>query len=331
MKRIIILFFSIVIMSNVMIVAEANEEFFKIANKSQEHTCVDIKATEIKTNEKNEIDFKNSNKKDNNTYILNDKTIYSDIPNGVPDLEWFLDGRASYITIYIYKTDFYEYSRKQNEKIYVSAVGGFYSNSVEVGETSENAANDYDFIFAFNIMQSDEFGRFDRENITRAEMAQILVNMLHLRQAKPSNVNDSFYDVPKDHWAYNSINVCKESKYINGYGNGYYGVDDNITYEQAIKMLVSVLGYDSVAEKEGGYPEGYIKVANDIGITQDTNFVSTDIATRETVAEMIINTVHLPVMEQIVYSNEPEFAIMDGTNGNPLMTFFDKYFISIKK
>ncbi len=330
MKRIIILFLSIAIMSNAIVIAQANDEFFKIANESSTHTCVDIKATNIKMSEKNEITFKNANKEDSNTYILNNETIYSDIPEGTADLSWFLEGRASYITVYIYKTDFYEYSRKQNEKIYVSAVGGFYSDLVDAGKITENKGEDFGFIFAFNIMQSDGFGGFDRENITRAEMAQILVNMLHLRQAKPSNVGESFYDVPTEHWAYNAINICKQAKYINGYGNGYYGVDDKVTYEQVIKMLVSVLGYASVAEKEGGYPKGYIKVANEIEVTQNISFTSTDIAIRETVAKMIINTVHLPIMEQIVYSDNPEFAIMNGTNGNALMTFFDKYFISKK-
>ncbi len=330
LKRIITLFLSIAIISNAIVIVHANDEFFKIANESAEHTCVDIKATDIKMSEKNEITFKNSNKEDTNTYILNDETVYSDIPDGIADLSWFLDGRATYITVYIYKTDFYEYSRKQNEKIYVSAVGGFYSDLVDAGKTTENKGADFGFIFAFNIMQTDEFGGFDRENITRAEMAQILVNMLHLRQAKPSNVNDSFYDVPKEHWAYNAINICKQAKYINGYGNGYYGVDDKVTYEQVVKMLVSVLGYASVAEKEGGYPKGYIKVANDTGVTQNISFTSTDIANRKTVAKMIINAVHIPVMEQIVYAENPTFAIMNGTNGNPCITFFDKYFVSNK-
>ncbi len=43
-------------------------------------------------------------------------------------------------------------------------------------------------------------------------------------------------------------------------GENFYP-EENITYEQAAKIMVSVLGYGKEAEIEGGYPSGYMNVA----------------------------------------------------------------------
>ena len=326
MKRLFVLVFLLCFSCNVIVFADNNNEYLSIANDSYKYLIMDIKVEKINKDEIGNIEFRNSDSEDSNTYVINKNTIFSNIPSNMPNLQWFLDGRAEYISVVIYKTDYFEYSKKNNEKINVIAVGGFYSEVQSIGNQSETK-DEFNFIFAFNIMQTDGYGKFDRENITRAEMAQILVNMLHLKEAKPISNQSLFYDVDMNHWAYDSIHICKEIKCVDGYGNGYFGTEDKITYEQAIKMLVAVLGYTHVAEENGGYPEGYINVANNIGITKDVHFVASDIATRENVARMIINSVHIPVMEQIVYSANPEYIIMDGTNGNEKVTFFDKYFV----
>ena len=39
--------------------------------------------------------------------------------------------------------------------------------------------------------------------------------------------------------------------YINGTGNNLFSPDSHVTYEQAIKILVGVLGYGVEAEKNG--------------------------------------------------------------------------------
>ena len=53
-----------------------------------------------------------------------------------------------------------------------------------------------------------------------------------------------------------------------GIGNGMFGPEDPVTYEQAVKMIVSALGYDLVANNKGGYPTGYLAVASSEGITK---------------------------------------------------------------
>ncbi len=81
-------------------------------------------------------------------------------------------------------------------------------------------------------------------NITRAEVASVIYNM----EEKPiiSYVR-KFTDVPEGEWYTNPIIWAFESSIVSGYGNGKFGVSDNVTREQLAKMLYSYAqfkGYD---------------------------------------------------------------------------------------
>lgn len=52
--------------------------------------------------------------------------------------------------------------------------------------------------------------------------------------------------------------------------------DRTITYMQAVKALVSVLGYDCDANQKGGYPSGYLSSANKLNITKGTEKTAMD-------------------------------------------------------
>ncbi|MBR5156834.1 MAG: S-layer homology domain-containing protein [Clostridia bacterium] len=52
-----------------------------------------------------------------------------------------------------------------------------------------------------------------------------------------------FIDVPKNHWAYNNIYEFAEKGIVLGYGNGYFGVNDPITYEHFGLLLDRLFNY----------------------------------------------------------------------------------------
>ncbi|MBQ7976286.1 MAG: S-layer homology domain-containing protein [Clostridia bacterium] len=64
----------------------------------------------------------------------------------------------------------------------------------------------------------------------------------------------------------NAIEELYNLGIVNGYGNGKLKENQTITYYEAIKMVVCALGYATVAETNGGYPLGYVKVAYDIDL-----------------------------------------------------------------
>ncbi|MGW5955889.1 S-layer homology domain-containing protein [Bacillus mycoides] len=51
----------------------------------------------------------------------------------------------------------------------------------------------------------------------------------------------NFIDVPKTHWAYDQIMYMAGNKIMTGYGNGYFGTQDNMTREQLAAFLYRYL------------------------------------------------------------------------------------------
>ena len=76
------------------------------------------------------------------------------------------------------------------------------------------------------------------QNLTRAEMAVIMSNMLDLTSA----ADVSFRDVPSGQWFTEPILKCVKAGIISGYGDGRFGPNDHVTREQAAVILSNAFG-----------------------------------------------------------------------------------------
>ena len=170
---------------------------------------------------------------------------------------------------------------------------------------------------ALNIFVGDENGNLNLEdNITRAEFATLITRILDV---KSTSIEALFNDVPVNHWANPAVGTCYNLGIINGYGDGNFGPEDNVTYEQAVKMLVVALGYEPMASQKGGYPSGYLAVANSCGLTKGVH-VTSGAATRMTIAQLLYNALDIPMMIQTGFGTNIEFKVQDGTNGTDYKT-----------
>ena len=165
-----------------------------------------------------------------------------------------------------------------------------------------------------DILNGYEDGTFKPEaTITRAEMAKIVCETLGYYGMGSDKT--PFDDVEPKHWAAGYINTAAGLGIINGYGNGKFGPEDTVTYEQAIKMVVCALGYEPMAESKGGWPAGYTSVATNIGLTKSMSSSS-----RGDIAVLIYNALTTPIMEQTSYGSDAEFNILDGTGNKEYKT-----------
>lgn len=145
----------------------------------------------------------------------------------------------------------------------------------------------------FNIINGYEDGTFKpKANITRAEFAKIICKTFLFETTE--TINDEFIDVSKNHWARDYIYTAKKLGIINGTSPSTFAPDDNITYEQAIKMVVASLGYNEEATQKGGYPEGYIMVADELVLLDNIEYDAKDFATRENIVFIVENALHAP-------------------------------------
>lgn len=135
-------------------------------------------------------------------------------------------------------------------------------------------------------------GTFRAESsITRAEMATIVCRIIDKENdAEKAYGETIFEDVKSDHWASGYINVAVEEEIVNGDGNGKFRPEDEVKYEEAIKMIVCALGYaEDIDVDPEDWAKAYLDVANEEGITSDLEGEEGEAATRGDIAVMVYN------------------------------------------
>ncbi|SKC58192.1 S-layer homology domain-containing protein [Maledivibacter halophilus] len=164
-------------------------------------------------------------------------------------------------------------------------------------------------LVALEILSGFPDGTFrPNETITRAQFAKIMVTALGVGEAAQyAGGQTLFSDVAANHWAAGYINVASDMKIINGYGDGNFGPEDQVTYAQAVTMIVRALGYEPKATAMGGYPGGYLAVGAEKNITEDVNIVDAMAATRGDVAKMVDASLTVPMMVQTSWGEYPEY------------------------
>ena len=157
-------------------------------------------------------------------------------------------------------------------------------------DISGNVGNAITQLVNLGILSGYPDGLFRPDGLlTRAQFAKIAVCMLGSEsEASSLSGNDIFSDVDENHWASGYVNCIAQKGIINGYPDGSFGAEENITYAQALTILVRLLGYsgEDVAYK---WPDGYIKKAQSLGITRGINFGTYENITRGNAAYVIYN------------------------------------------
>lgn len=123
---------------------------------------------------------------------------------------------------------------------------------------------------SLGIMQGDENGEMHLEGeVTRAEFAAMVLRLTKMEDLAELYKNDVvFSDVPAGEWYTGYINGTVNAGYMNGYSEGTFGPNDPVLFEQAAKVLITILGYEPVAQQNGGYPNGYTMTATTTGLTK---------------------------------------------------------------
>ena len=164
---------------------------------------------------------------------------------------------------------------------------------------------------AISVLAGYPDGTFHpNDGISRAEMAAIIVRISGLESTVISG-ETNFTDVPASHWASGYINIASSLGVINGDGDGTFRPDDKVKYNEAVKMLVCVLGYGVDADAKGGWPAGYLVVANELNVSDEVINQAGE-ASRETVAKLVYNTIDVEYREKTGYGAEATLTTVDG-------------------
>lgn len=92
-----------------------------------------------------------------------------------------------------------------------------------------------------------------KKRVLSAGLVLCLILGLSLPVGAVSNSTLTFSDVPTNHWAYSYVERAAENGWVNGVGNGKFGVDNNVTYGELALMLGRSI-YPELIDWYGGDP-----------------------------------------------------------------------------
>lgn len=211
--------------------------------------------------------------------------------------------------------------------------------------------------FAFtDVSQTDEFTLMEKlgiisgysdgtfkpeEYLTRAEAAKMIAAIngytdeaMEEDRAEDEGSEADFDDVDKNHWAYYYIKQGVLDGVISGFGDNTFRPDENVTWEQAVKMLVCAAGYETYAAAFGGYPSGYMMYGDNLGLFDNVTAYQKENITRGEIAEITAKTLEAPMCVitawETTWNGErtPTLEIKDGAGKDfrtLLTTVFDVY------
>lgn len=137
-------------------------------------------------------------------------------------------------------------------------------------------------------------------NVTRAEFTAMLLRTRGLGTAGSMSLeNPPFPDVVSSDvsWAIGNIRTARDMKIINGYDDGTFKPNNNVSYEEAIKMIVCALGYGEMGTDGAAWYSRYLMTATQLKFTQGAGGAVGTPATRATIAQMLYNCLEVQLAE----------------------------------
>lgn len=190
-------------------------------------------------------------------------------------------------------------------------------SSVAFAATFSDVSSDKNYyesvsvLSALGIINGYNDGTFGPEkNVTRAEFSAMLMRALASGGVgDPDPAGMPFVDLGGATWAISDIRTAYDLGIINGMSETTFEPNSNVTYEQALKMVVCALNYGEHALQmqstmPAGMPwySGYMQVAGDLGLVDGVNYVLGQPAKRWEIAQIIYNAFDVYLLKKVEMS-----------------------------
>lgn len=167
----------------------------------------------------------------------------------------------------------------------------------EVAVVEEVEAGQYDKAIEF-LANYGIFKGYDKNNTGAEDPIERYQMALFVARIATGWTEDEVWEDGPENWSefsdidfapvnnyYGALSFANQKGIIEGYGNGKFGPQDHITYQNALTMVVRTLGYTGL-----DWPWGYIQKAVELGLTDGiTGVAYTDELTRGEVAQIVYN------------------------------------------
>ncbi len=195
----------------------------------------------------------------------------------------------------------------------------------------------YDAVNVLNqlgVINGYDDGSFKPDNnVTRAEFTAMLLRTRGMGAVGSTSLdNPPFPDVttPDVSWAIGNIRTARELKIINGYDDGTFKPNNNVSYEEAVKMIVCALGYGDMGAEGAFWYSKYLMTATSLGFLEGAGGAVSTPATRATIASMLYNCLEIKlaennqITEKTILENDLKLTKNRGyIASNPTLSLFE--------
>ncbi len=141
------------------------------------------------------------------------------------------------------------------------------------------------------IMQGDDSGDMRlNQKVSRAEFAKIAIALSPAKNTVAAGLKISpFKDVPYTQWYAPYVRAAVSAGYVEGYLDATYRPENTVTYEEAVTVLLRILGYDDDSFG-AAYPYGQISKAQGLELLEEVDAQINDELTRYQIMKLVYNT-----------------------------------------
>ncbi len=134
------------------------------------------------------------------------------------------------------------------------------NSALAASEMETYAANQ---LKSINILKGRDDGNLELEsNITRAEMATLILRVTLYENEPVEGLDEVKYDDINGHWAETNIKKVIKLGYMKGYSDTIFAPDDLISYGEVVTLILRLIGEEK--NIEGEWPVGHINRAKEI-------------------------------------------------------------------
>ena len=141
------------------------------------------------------------------------------------------------------------------------------------------------------IMNGDENGDLNLDApVTRAEFVKMTICASSYKNSAGQSLAVSLFpDVTGSHWAAGYVATAINAGLVTGYLDGTFRPENQVTLEEAVIILLKLLGY-TTADFQGTYPEAQLAKYAEIDLDTDIDAVRGEALTRRECMKLLYNT-----------------------------------------
>lgn len=143
----------------------------------------------------------------------------------------------------------------------ISGVSG--DNSVAQYTPTDAQAEALEILESLGVADAEDYAD-GNVFIKRGMLAKLAIRMYSITDVEKQSTG--FTDVTEENKLSGYIYMAKNMGIVNGTGNGKFSPEAYASYEQIIKVMISVLGRENQAASYGGYSGGYMSAATRLGL-----------------------------------------------------------------